>query len=145
MSDEVKRNPKLWRMIPLDQDVSRSLSDNFKIKFLESVVRTDPDNIGLLVQLGDLYSKHGQVKKSLGVDLNLVKLCPEEKIFHYNLACSYSILKQLDASIFALEKAFLLGYDDVQHLQNDPDLSNVRSDKRFQRLMKAHFNKEPQV
>jgi adenylate cyclase len=134
-----------WRSIQLDRTTARSLNDEFQVAFLESILEKEPDNIEVLVQIGDLYSRFGSVKKGLAVDLKLVHLCPQEKVFHYNLACSYSLLNDTDSSLLALEKALLLGYDDVEQIQSDADLENLRKDPRFQRLMREHFNHEPQL
>ena len=134
-----------WRSIPLDRKTARSLSDQFQIAFLESLLRADPHNIEVLVQLGDMYARLGFVEKGLDIDLKLVDLCPQEKVFHYNLACSYSLLSEPDSALLALEKAFLLGYDDLEQLQTDSDLDNIRKDRRFQHLLRQHFNHEPQT
>ena len=134
-----------WRAIPLDRDKAKSLGDDFQLSFLKSILEKDPDNIEILVQLGDLYSKLSYVEESLKTDLKLVNLCPEEKVFHYNLACSYSMLNDLDSSLLALEKALLLGYDDFEQIRSDADLRNLRKDRRFQQLVKAHFNRELQA
>jgi len=131
-----------WRYIPLDRSVSRQVGDSFLLGLLEAAAREDPDNIEVLVQLGDLYSRLGKIEESLAVDLKLVSLCPQEKVFHYNLACSYSLLNDLDSALLALEKAFLLGYDDLEQIETDADLANLRKDPRFRRLIRLHFNRE---
>ena len=134
-----------WRAIPLDRKTARALGEEFQVSFLASLAGADSGNIEVLVQLGDLYSRMGQVKNSLDIDLKLVNLCPQEKVFHYNLACSYSILSDMDSARLALEKAFLLGYDDLEQIQSDSDLNNLREDRRFHHLLRQHFNHEPQV
>jgi hypothetical protein len=134
-----------WRAITLDRKTARSLGDDFQVAFLESILQHDPDNIEVLVQVGDLYTRRGLVEKSIAIDLRLVNLCPQEKVFHYNLACSYSLLNDADSALLALEKAFLLGYDDLEQIQSDADLVNVRRDSRFHYLVRQHFNHEPQV
>lgn len=139
MSDFRIHLRKNWRSIPLERETARSLGDEFHVTFLQSVSRLDPENIEVLVQLGDLYSRLGRVEESLRVDLKLVDLCPEEKVFHYNLACSYSLMGRMDLSLLAIEKALLLGYDDLDQIQTDADLENVRKDVRFRRLVQAHF------
>ena len=53
---------------------------------------------------------------------------------HYNLACSYSLTDRIDESITALVKAVHLGYDDTRWMDADPDLNNVRTDPRYQRI-----------
>ncbi len=134
-----------WRAIPLDRDTARSLNDEFQLLFLKSVLQLDPDNLEVLIQLGDLYARLNKIDESLQIDLKLVSLCPEEKVFHYNLACTYSVLQDMDSALLALEKALLLGYDDVDQIETDTDLGNLRRDRRFQELIKAHFNRELQA
>jgi hypothetical protein len=53
---------------------------------------------------------------------------------YYNLACSYSLTDRIDESITALVKAVHLGYDDSRWMDTDPDLNNVRTDPRYQRI-----------
>lgn len=145
MSDTSIVRSMSWRAIPLDRRTARSLSDEFQIAFLEGFLEKDPDNIEILVQLGDLYARLGRIEKSLATDLKLVELCPQEKVFHYNLACSYSLLNDSDSALLALEKALLLGYDDVEQIEADADLAYVRRDRRFQLLVREHFRREPQL
>ncbi len=145
MSDDRILRSMNWRAIPLDRETARSLSDEFQVLFLQSVLEIDPENLEVLIQLGDLYARLSHIKESLDIDLRLVNLCPEEKVFHYNLACTYSVLQDLDSALLALEKALLLGYDDVEQIETDSDLGNLRKDRRFQHLIKAHFNRELQT
>ena len=128
--------------VKLERDISRRLGDEFQIDFFESVLKHDPDNIEILIQLGDLYARLGRIRDSLRIDLRLVSLCPQEKVFHYNLACSYSLLGDIDSALLALEKALLLGYDDIEQIENDSDLGNLRRDERFQCLIRRHFRRE---
>jgi hypothetical protein len=44
----------------------------------------------------------------------------------YNLACSYSLNRELDMAAAALEKALRLGYRDFKWLAKDPDLRPLR-------------------
>mgnify|MGYP001230750471 CR=1 FL=1 len=79
--------------------------------------------------------KEGLFKEGLAVDLRLVKLKPDDPLVRYNLACSYSLLGELDRAYAALKKAILLGFEDFSHLTQDRDLENLRNDRRFRRLM----------
>jgi hypothetical protein len=55
---------------------------------------------------------------------------------HYNLACSYSLLKQIDLAYKALENAIEFGYADFAHLLSDTDLKNLMTDRRFPAFLK---------
>jgi hypothetical protein len=71
----------------------------------------------------------------LAVDRRLVALRPRDSIAFYNLACSHSRLKQSTRAFAALRRAIELGYRDVEHMQIDPDLENIRKDPRWQDVL----------
>jgi len=106
----------------------------FEIQFFEGVTQRDPDFIDALQILGDAYTKTGQWEKGLLIDKRLARLCPDSPLVFYNLACSYSLMRRLDAAFAALTKAVKLGYADAKWLTKDPDLENLRKDSRFQAI-----------
>ena len=107
---------------------------DFEIDFFEGISRRDPNYIEALQILGDAYTKSGQWEKGLKVDERLAKLCPENPLVFYNLACSYSLLKRVDEAFAALTEAVKRGYDDARWLVKDPDLANLRQDHRFEKI-----------
>lgn len=109
--------------------------DEFFIWFLEGVLERYPDYYECLMYLGNIYTAKGMYEKGLNIDLRMVKLKPADPLVHYNLACSYSLLKDTDAAIDALKRAIDLGYKDIKHLERDRDLTNVRADKRYKELI----------
>ena len=106
----------------------------FEIQFFEGVIKRDKDFIEALQILGDAYTKTGQWDKGLKIDKRLARLCPDNPLVFYNLACSYSLMSRLDEAFAALTKAVKLGYDDAKWLTNDPDLENLRKDSRFEEI-----------
>jgi tetratricopeptide (TPR) repeat protein len=106
----------------------------FEIRFLEGVARRDPDYVEALQILGDAYTKTGQWEKGLEIDMRLSQLCPKNPLVFYNLACSYSLMRRLDEGLDALQTAVKLGYDDARWLSRDPDLKNLRTDRRFESI-----------
>jgi len=114
----------------------------FEVGFFEGISRRDPDFIEALQILGDAYTKTGQWEKGLKIDQRLARLCPDNALVFYNLACSYSLMKQLDAAFAALGQAIKLGYDDVRWLVKDPDLVNLRQDNRFEQI-RTELSKNP--
>lgn len=107
----------------------------FEMRFFEEVVARDPCCEAALLQLGEMYTRRGDLRKGLDVDRRLVRLRPCDAIAYYNLACSHSLLDQLDEAILAIEHAVNLGYRNMAHLLKDPDLANLRKDARFRKLM----------
>jgi tetratricopeptide (TPR) repeat protein len=108
----------------------------FQMRFYEELLLRRPDYPEALILLGEIYTRRGNFKKGLEVDRRLSRLKPENPIVHYNLACSLSLVGEVSESLQAIRQAIRLGYDDLQYLTRDPDLTNVRQDARFNELVK---------
>ncbi len=87
--------------------------------------------ISCLVSLHDIYSRLKQKHKGLQVDLLLVKLCPGDKKLRYNLACSHSLVGEIEQAFEELKSAIDMGYDNFDLLLIDDDLDNLRNDPRY--------------
>ena len=81
--------------------------------------------------MGNLLTLKGRYAEGLQVDKRLVQLRPTDPLAHYNLACSYALLKRADLSIKTLRRAVELGYRDFRYMREDHDLDAVRHDPRF--------------
>jgi len=138
-----KRIPKYTSADPLRQFTKAGEDLDFEIAFYERLLTDKPDFLDALVSLGSAYTRKGLYDKGLSIDLRLVHLKPEEPLAWYNLACSYSLLKRLAESLEALSQAFRYGYDDLQHLQRDPDLHHVRQTKAFQDFLAKFTQRDP--
>ena len=104
---------------------------DIKIKFLEGLVRRDPDYVDALQLLGDHYTQHGRYLDGLKVDEHLARLETRSPVVFYNLACSCSLTGQFDRAASALETALQLGYRDFRWLARDPDLHQLRQHPIF--------------
>lgn len=102
----------------------------------EALARSDPTDFLYLRLLGDLYTKHGRVRDGLRIDLTLTTLFPAEAACFYNLACSWSLLGEVDKALAALRRAIDLGWGDMDFARGDPDLENLRADPRFEELVR---------
>ncbi len=121
---------------PRGQKTESETDLKFEIKFFRGLVRRDPTCIEALQILGDAYTKTGQYRRGLQIDRKLARLCPTNPLVFYNLACSLSLLKEIDEAFGALNKAIELGYTDLPWLQKDTDLDNLREDARFEQVRK---------
>lgn len=108
--------------------------DRFEIDFFEGVLEKEPAFHEVLMVLADLYTKVGRFEDGLAIDEKLYQLHPENPEILYNLACSYSLVNQVDLSYRTIKKAIAHGYADLDHLEKDRDLDNLRKDRRFQRF-----------
>lgn len=104
---------------------------DFEIAFYESLLKENPGFLQALMALGDLYTKKGLYVKGLEVDKKLAKMRPEDPYVLYNLACSYSLVNDLNHAFQVMKLAVDAGYDDFEHLEHDHDLDNLRHDQRF--------------
>lgn len=105
-----------------------------KIEFIEGLVRRDPNYVDALQILGDHYTQRGRITEGLKVDERLAHLEPGNPLVFYNLACSYSLSKEMEQAVRALEHAIELGYGDFDWLAKDPDLKALRADPAFDDL-----------
>jgi len=116
---------------------------SFEITFFEGVLKRSPNFTQALIALGDLYTKEGFYDEGLDTDLRLSQLRSDDPIILYNLACSYSILNQVDLALRTIKKAVKKGYEDFTHLENDKDLGNLLKDIRFKKyLLRIKKNKQ---
>jgi tetratricopeptide (TPR) repeat protein len=125
------------RTIQLDPRVRERLEGEFQREFFEAAIAQDPCNLDCLIRLGDIYTRQGDYEKGLSIDQRLVGLCPTEPTFHYNLACSFSLLGRLDDAIAALRAAIERGYDEWEHMDRDEDLGAVRAHEAYRPMIEA--------
>jgi len=107
----------------------------FDIQFFESVLRRYGRDVRALTQLGHLYTAEGRIDDGLAVDRRLARLCPDDPLVHYNLACSLSLKRLKPQAMRSLRKAVELGYDDPDFLYQDSDLACLHSLKSFRTLL----------
>jgi len=114
----------------------------FEIGFFEGVLKNKPDYIEAMRALAELYTRTGKHSEGLKLDKRLSELLPRDATVYYNLACSYSLLGDVDSSFESIRKAIELGYNDISYMNNDPDLENLRKDKKFELLVSKKFSKD---
>ena len=126
MPEKISARKKMKRQESKDLDI--------KIQLMEGIVRRDPEYIEALQLLGDHYTQRGRYDQGLKVDEQLSRLEPRNPLVFYNLACSYSLIGEVDAAASALEKALALGYRDFKWLAKDPDLRTLRKHPLFREI-----------
>ena len=108
---------------------------DFEIEFFDRILSANPDYVDVLRVQANNLSSRGHYMRGLAADRRLVQLRPNDPNAHYNLACSYSLLRMNNPAIEALHSSLKLGYNDFEHLMNDPDLENLRNDSRFIKIL----------
>jgi len=113
---------------------------DFEIDFLGGILERKPDYVDVLRIMGNNLTLKGRFALGLVIDRRLVQLRPHDPLAHYNLACSYALLKRIDQAIRTLRQAVELGYRDFRYMREDRDLDAVRHDPRFRQLMREYEN-----
>ncbi len=107
---------------------------DIEIGFLEGVVDRDPKFVEAWKVLTEDYARRSKFSEGLKAVEQLARMTPDDPSVLYNLACSYSLSKQIDQSMGALSKAIHKGFDDFKWLLKDPDLGNLRKDPTFKKI-----------
>lgn len=113
----------------------KNLKDDFEIKFYQGILTRSPNFVQAISALADLYTKHQRYEDGLRLDEKLVGLRPDDPYVFYNLACSYSLLNEIDKALRSIKKAINVGYYDFDYMLKDPDLLNLKKDQRFLRYV----------
>jgi Flp pilus assembly protein TadD len=114
---------------------------DFELDFYRGILDRFPDYIDVLRVQGNNLTLKGRYAEGLQIDKRLIKLRPDDALAHYNLACSYALLKRIDQAIVTLRKAVELGYRDFRYLRQDRDLDAIRHDPRFRQLLREYENR----
>ena len=107
---------------------------DFEISFYEGVVKEKPNYVEALIPLAEAYTRKGLFEKGLEIDLRLSKLCREDPVVHYNLACSLALTGKPKQALTALHVAIRLGYSDFAHMRKDEDLKSLHGTPDFEKL-----------
>ena len=108
---------------------------DFDVDFFERLLARKADSVEVLRILAELVSRKGLVQRAVELDRRLVDLLPNDFLARYNLACSLARAGRSDEAIDSLSRAILLGYDDLAHMEADPDLESLRNHPDFQALL----------
>lgn len=108
---------------------------DFDIDFFERLLARNGDSLEVLRLLAELVSKKGLVNRAVELDAKVVGLLPDDSLARYNLACSLARAGRPDEAIDSLSRAILLGYDDLAHIDVDPDLDSLRDFPEFRALL----------
>jgi tetratricopeptide (TPR) repeat protein len=114
---------------------------DFELEFFSRILGSHPDYIDVLRVQGNNLTLKGRYTEGLHIDKRLVQLRPSDPLAHYNLACSFCLVKKSDLALKALRRALELGYRDFRYLKEDRDLDAIRHDPRFRQLLREFENR----
>jgi tetratricopeptide (TPR) repeat protein len=114
---------------------------DFELDFFGRILDRHPDYIDVLRVQGNNLTLKGRYAEGLHIDKRLVQLRPGDPLAHYNLACSFCLMKKHDLALKTLRRALELGYRDFRYLKEDRDLDAIRHDPRFRQLLREFENR----
>jgi tetratricopeptide (TPR) repeat protein len=114
---------------------------DFELEFFGGILERKSDYVDVLRVMGNHLTLKGRYAQGLAIDRRLVQLRPEDPLAHYNLACSYALLKRPEQALKTLRLAVELGYRDFRYMREDRDLESVRRDPRFRQLLREYENR----
>jgi len=114
---------------------------DFELEFFGGILDRRPDYIDVLRVMGNNLTLKGRYAQGLQIDKRLVQLRQNDPLAHYNLACSYALLKRPDQALKTLRRAVELGYRDFRYMREDRDLDSIRQDPRFRQLLREYENR----
>ncbi len=65
------------------------------------------------------------------------RIQPDDQLTLYNLACAYALSGKKEEALRELRAAVEAGFDDVEHIESDPDLESLRGDPRYKDLVRT--------
>ncbi|MFL5341724.1 MAG: TPR end-of-group domain-containing protein [Gemmataceae bacterium] len=114
---------------------------DFELEFFAALLGEQPGFIDVLRAHGNNLTLKGRYEEGMTIDKQLIQLRPADYLAHYNLACSYALLKQPEQAIRTLRKAVELGYRDFRYMKQDRDLESIRRDPRFKQILREFENR----
>ncbi len=128
--------PESSAQAPRPPHIPEQSQVDFEMEFFGDILQRHPDYVDALRVMGTLLTMKGRHRDGLEIDRRLVRLRPKDALAHYNLACSYALLKRADPALQALRKALEMGYRDFRYMRQDRDLEYIRSDPRYKQLLR---------
>jgi len=122
-------------VIPINNKPEELRENKQELEFLQAIARRLPEDTGVLRALADLYTRTGAYEDGLRADERLSRLCAEDPVVWYNLACSLALSSRPDDAFDALSRAVELGYNDYEAMKKDPDLASLHGDARFESIL----------
>jgi tetratricopeptide (TPR) repeat protein len=114
---------------------------DFELDFYAGILDRHAGYVDVLRAHGNNLTLKGRYADGLEIDKRLIQLRPTDALAHYNLACSYALLKKPELALKTLRKAVELGYRDFRYMREDRDLESIRHDPRFRQLLREYENR----
>ncbi len=132
------REPAITTDLYLSQGLKYMVAERYEeaIEEFKKALQTSPADFRAHYEIAMAYLMSKKFALAVTHFKECVKQHPKDHLSHYNLACAYSLMNDVDNAIKHLALSIENGYDDLEHMEKDPDLDNIRSDPRYGELKK---------
>ncbi len=104
-------------------------------KYFYQATEKDPTRPEAFNGIGVTYYARGDYEEALSYYKKALEVDPNFSDAYYNMACIYSLLKKKSLAFRYLHIAALNGYAEHEAMEQDSDLANLRSDKRYREIL----------
>jgi tetratricopeptide (TPR) repeat protein len=101
------------------------------IEEVDNFLKHQPDNPSALNRLTILYLQKNQFDRAIEASRKLVALDKNDAYAWYDLAAVFAQASLPDSAFHALNKSIILGWNDLRHMAEDPDLTSLHTDPRW--------------
>jgi Flp pilus assembly protein TadD len=108
------------------------------IKEFSRAIELAPSYSVAYANRGVAYMQQKKFNKALDDLKKASELSPKDKMAHYNLAALYALQGQKDRALDSLDTALELGFDQYDALRTDPDLTSIRDNPEFRKVLEKH-------
>lgn len=91
----------------------------------------DPENVLTLLAMGWCYKRIGKIDCAIQSLEDALACCPDEAIIHYNLACYWSLAKNVPLALVYLSQSFDLDPDYRDMVADESDFDPLRKHPEF--------------
>jgi ankyrin repeat protein len=89
-----------------------------------------------VTELGMDALENRRLDEAISAFKRCLEVKPDDELCAYNLACAYSLKRDVRTALDWLTRSIEWGFDDVAHMQKDTDLDNLRGEARYVALVR---------
>jgi serine/threonine protein kinase/Tfp pilus assembly protein PilF len=120
----------------LGQKAEAEAAHRKALQLVEKHVELNPDDARALNLGASELATAGQRERGLQWAKRSLESDPDDAMMQYNTGCFYAVQGEPEEALTCLDKAIRLGYGHREWVDNDPDWDSLRTDPRFQVLLK---------
>ncbi len=112
------------------------------IFYLHLATIKDPKFEDAFYNLGNAYLLKREITEAKEALNKALDIDPTDCYTFYSLACTFSVENKISEALDYLEKSLLFGFTELEHIQQDTDLNNIRNESKFKALIKKYSIKK---